>query len=1603
MQAPDLLDRLHAAVRAAPPPGFAATDVDAFIARHRATLLELIRDRLVDREPDLWTPAKRTKANIAAMEVLARGVSNDDDRRILARYSGWGGLSLRPAVRGRFPDGVPVPERAGLIHEYYTPTRVAREVARVLGPFLDAMATPVRSLEPSAGIGRFVRAFRRHEIGWTAIENSPLSARMLAALRPDVALHEGSFESWVTDHGDARFDLVVANPPYGPRGLHITEDPDRRYRQKAAWAYVLLRGLDLLKPNGIGVFVVPSGFLTGKTHRRLRERVLRRHHLMSAYRLPSGLFPGTELVTDLLFFRARGGELAEVDAADQALVDGQYLATYPEHLLGTAVMGRRYRVEGTFERLPDLVERPICAACAVPTKTRPSTRRAPSRKPTKAPDAVAVATGLGQRVTRYLSSTPRDCALLWTELRQDLLDWRAAHGNPNRHAGLKRSRSAAIQDFLSVFGSGGHLLDAIDQPPRVRTAYSGKADDVLAQAEALYRAERTLTVARLLEFHIDHDGPMRTAAEVVGAVTDGGWALDDNQLMPMADYCSGHLWPRFDRAKRYSESGDLLYADQLKQLVEVIQPSVFEDIEGVSPRQGWVPLTLVARWMSETLNARYGRVELVREDGLVQLQGVDYDDISGSSLSPEARWCIGWINHDKTVFKPKKKRHENLDEIRLALGKQWDRSFRDWCRQEPDRLTQVEDAYNRAFRGWVPQHYSAEPLPVGRWGDGIRLHAHQAAAARRLLDHRGGLLAFDVGVGKTYTGIAVMARARQEGWCRRPVILVPNSIVWKWAADIERVLPDYRIAVVGSKQVEVKRGERRGEITSATDSPAERAAKWKRFQQGDVDVVLLTYSALSRTEIDPEAVTRYAERTEAIQREVRLRKRNAGKAKKLSERQEAVLAEGVKAWVAEMLELPESWKPDPGIRWNELGIDLLIVDEAQNYKNLYLPEAREGGVPRFMGNAGAGSKRAWQLDFRSAAVREKNGGSGVVLLSATPAKNSPLEFYNLIQYVDHDVWARQGIRDPEQFIDRYLRIELKPVVDSKMEVVERSAVTGFQNLHELRDTLFRYGEFKTAEDVGLKLPEPMVSMVEVDMDARQADKYASYVAQIEAALDSANDRSQILGLLARMSLTAVHADLDEGYTWRTASKVQDPRSPKFTALAKRVLANRTCGHIVFVDNVAAHRWVRQVLVNAGVPETRIAVLNAITAKASADRQRIAREFNGTDGEPRYDVVIANAIAYEGIDLQTRTCAIHHLDLPWEPATLQQRNGRGVRQGNTLSAIEIVYYFARRSMDGLRFNLIQGKLGWMTELLKSQERATNNPGAQMELGPEEVLLLVSRDPAKTAARLAEVKARREAEARAKVARDAARLLRSADARFRKASRAEDASEAARLRAEAEERLADLARVDPEAWPWAPWMDAVRRGPMLVPPNGQSPVFEGLRARVPSLDVLVEFGRVREGKIGIRRAGEAKWMLASLEDVVGWAFTPADLDPDWVEDVDLDAKVAAALRYTGDWAGLGWAVASDAWVRRAWKDVGGVVIERLASVSGWYAKQQKVPVVNGKLRVTGGSELSTGVVLSPTDAGWARFVKEGAESDLSWSERNACALWWWGRKLARGGAV
>lgn len=1739
----DFADRIARLRARLPIDDFAPEELDELVTENRAELLELFINAQkkhetaaaemdasgdFERPADEASPAKRTAANIAAMQLAAQKrpeEMTDADRRVLMGYSGWGGLSLEK-VADKLPADM-TPEARGLIHEFYTPTAVTDEVARVLRPYLETLprlpgSEGLLALEPSAGIGRFIYSLDQVakaagvRLDWLAVEYSEVSGRLLQALRTGMSVAIQSFEAWVAEHESdyrGRISLVASNPPYGIRGLSRTHDPVRAYREKRAYAYFLRRGLDLLAGGGIGAYLIPAGFMSGlgAAARTLREIVLKRHHVMGAYRLPSSLFPGAMLVTDIVFFRARGGALAAVDASDDFILEGRYFDTFPTHILGTVKgdiaaaetpEGKRgakarwgYQIEGKFTKLPDLVERPLCQSCVTqrdvaadgtPARTR---RSGVARRISETPNAelsepLQRAVQLGLRFDAYLAAIQQaqrsdtDPTPYWRELHDGLTAWAAVHGNPwasAELAALTRTENVGAQRFLQAFEKTGGLIPQMLQPPAVPLRYRGRPNDVVGQADQLYRERGEVTAPALQAAHRAARGSLPWADIERALMASGAWCRDDAapaddpegpwRFLPKRDYLTGALWPRYDRAKVRAAAGDAIAERQAGWLLDSIRPVLYEDLELVSPRQGWVPLDLVAEWIDVRLNRGDGRLRLVRDKGVVTVADVAYstlsdgDDVYG--VGPEALWAIGWLNHDRTLFDPGKSGYDSTDEKRLALAAEWDKSFVGWLAESEDRRDRIVAAYNRQMRGFVAPDYSAEPLNLVRWDSSrVQLKSHQAGGARRIIAQRRGLLAFDVGVGKTYTGLAVLAHARQEGWAQRPVILVPNSIAWKWKRDIERVLPDYTALVIGSKRKTVMRGpkgQRRPFVTSDVDTPQERAQKWTEFQAGGADVVILTYSALGRTRVNEDRLREYVTGKEAIQREVLLRQRNLQKEaerRELTEREQAILTEGTAAWLAEKLELPETWEYDPGIAWDDIGIDLLIIDEAQNFKNLYGPAVREGGqIPRYMGAGGEGSDRAWQLDFRCAAVRRRTGGSGVVLLSATPAKNSPLEFYNLIQLVDDQVWPRRGVYDPENFIDRFLKLEMMLVPTPTLEFKNRLAVTGFLNLHELRDVVFRIGEFRTAEEVGIKTPEPTVHLVEVDMTPEQDRAYVRLIATIEDAIKNPlAPKGIVLGCLARMALVALHPQLDrtldgaqeaagdqakkKPWTYKSAGEVRfDKGAPKLVACAERIMKTPTCGHIVFCDNVAIHRWLHDVLVERGMPAERIAILNGEVAKASADRQRIAQEFNGDAEaglEPKYDVVIANAIAYEGVDLQTRTCAIHHLDLPWEPATLQQRNGRGVRQGNVNSNIEINYYFARRSSDGIRYDMIAKKRGWMVALLESQDRETNNPGAQSDLGAEDVMLLISRDPARTKALIDEARGRQEADARKKTVESAARSTRSAGAQFAEARRNADSNPtlAVRLRAEGEARLKDVARYSPDVWPWADLAMRAREEEIAVSNQGGPPIFQGLRAAVGFAETddddgrsRIEVGRIADGAYGLLEQNGVRWLSLRVSELPKanegrtWLSVRREhllSAEQWTQtqrpiDQELE-RALQTLRYRG-WQYFGWGLASDAWVSDLWPRWRDRIILGALTTSFNDAKEQALPVLErggvlalippGTFKTAGFSDASA--VLPPTAAGWTRFLELAPASPATWTELAQTALWWWTRRLPRSAKV
>jgi hypothetical protein len=1585
---------------------------------------------------------------------------------------------------------------------------------------------------------------------WTAVEYSQVSAKLLATVRPDVRVFAGPFERFITENEETlrgALGLVVSNPPYGARGASTTEDADRSYRERKAYAYFMRRALDLLAPGGIGVFLVPYGLLTGRTPAlmALREKILRRHHLMAAYRLPSRLFPGANLVTDLLFFRARGGELPAVLPEDLPLLQGRYFEQFPAHILGTErgtaideedttrKPRRGYEIDGTFTALPDLVERPMCESCAVAPFHRAVVKPRRTKSSDGLPPHLQAAAALGDRVAHYLTTLARADAdslrsahALHTELRDALTAWgtaRAAESGAvwsprlDRELQKEAKNSGSLLSFLSAFEDSGGLVPALREPPVYEPRYQGAADDIAAQAEFLYRTRRRLTLEALRTFRSelgiqDLNAPLHTA------LITAGWCFDGGEWIPARDYYSGALWPKYDRAKALAEQGDAQAATQVAKLLDAIRPTRFAEI-APEPRMPWVPLDILRSWLEEWTGAPVP--PLVREGGLLRLEESTYTHIQ-EVAEQRLSVAVGYLNHDFMLFRPptskqvdpatgeEENAEQALGRARVEYGERARRSFLDFVGVRPELSAQIEEGYNRTFRGYVLPQYGAEELPIARWRGRITLKAHQRAGAQRLVAHNGGLLGFDVGVGKTYTGIATIAALRQQGRAKRPIVVVPNTIIWKWHKEIRAALPDYRVLVVGSERYIGKSGV----YTSRIDTPQERALKWRQFQAGEFDVALVTYSTFARNRVRAESVRSWVIETPALLRQIGLDARSrlaaikegkddegprkgrrasvslsaiekavgAERARELtdeqrqriaeeialqreklrdeenerllkllegitdlSERERAIVQEGMERWIAERIELNE--EPDPGIYWEDLQCDLLVLDEAQNMKNLWPVQPREGGVPKYLGAITEGSDRAWNFAIRAALVRARTGGSGVVLLSATPAKNSPLEYYTLLGYVDGEAWTRLGITDPEVFIDRYLRLELKDVIGTDLKTQRRTIVAGFQNLDELRDVVFRYAEFRTAEEVGLKLPETQVEQVRVPMSDAQIDKYEDYLAEYEQAIKRGkNDpklRLKALGLLQRMALVAIHAQLDSGplnkdgkseWTWNNARQVRDPSCPKLARIVALIMQKPDCGHLVFCDNVAVHAWLVTLLSQAGFPSDRIAVFNADQAPNPARRQLLAERFNGVapvldeqgrieqEGiEPQYDVVIANATAYEGIDLHVRTCQVYHIDLPWEPATLQQRNGRAVRQGNLQAVIRIFYLLSERSMDAVRFAMILGKLNWMRDILKSADRETNNPGAQAEMNPEELLLYLARDPEQAKAAIEQQRRMLEEETRQRVRRQAWTSLRGIATRAQSLQRVTEETQRSQIGREMEELRGYLAQVPSETWPWYFLVDLALEGtPML---------FGADYALVQGSGILkdgrgVELGEVRVDAIGARWLGDFRWQVLSIEKLAqAEADTPLAALKELIESANSEdvrhafsrwplvedraglepnLRQAIATLRSGDFAGLGLDLASPGWRAWLWAEHGAAILAALAAAPRSLGFRIPATRGEGSLALLFGEDLRgrEASVLPFRSEEFARFTELALRGGYKWGELNATALAWWSRPFPRG---
>jgi predicted RNA methylase/superfamily II DNA or RNA helicase len=1264
----------------------------------------------------------RRDINARVAQLVADG---QVDRELMRQYSGNGGCG-------------------DSLNEYYTDPAVARAMWDTIGRLGLTHGT---ALEPSCGTGVFLHTapagFRV-----TGVELDPVSSACATALHGDRhEVHTASLERFATAD-NRQFDVVIGNPPYGPRGFLAKDD---KVGISTAEAYFTDTALDKCKPGGIVALVVPTGIMDSRTNLALRRELLRKGQFLGAQRMPNTAFEHshTEVTTDVVFLRKRPDDVAgaltladdetlqKLGVWDEEFLAGTYFTGRGAHnVLGTmeagwrakAGMGNDITVNGSMQGVPEAIAEfvpdPASAAPgeltvqqvveALPEHERDRALLAASRLPyantakvgdTKVVDGVQyVLQGdppRWHRVDEFMASSAitdagplaaeidrafRGEAFDRPQLEADIKAYIAKHGIPANNPELMIAASVDKQLFrlIGAVDRKGELSDLVAgrAPRKVEGSFEANAELLALETEQAFTAEQ---LAERTGQPVDEVAERLAADSSFALLPDGRWTT-------MAVYLTGELWPKLDAAREQIAAGHPL-AEKLKaqaqRLEETIDPASLDDVD-VKINHAFLPLHVVEAYFnwrqfdSDTANEwtrKQQPVKITFDSGVYKVEGGN--TWGGSKLL------------EKYLNRAGVKKEKEKPEIDA-----WNEQFKQWLCASTYRDA-VEDLYNRKFRGFAPTEYSDAPIDVPGLTTDRDVRSWRWSSLRRSLALGKGIVADDVGLGKTLGGLLLARMAKVDGRAKKPVIVVPKSVLANWFSEAQDWFPGARVLTIGgnfSRNAD-------GELVGKDDNAAERKRKYHDLTQNDYDFVIISEPAFEEVDLSPDKKEAYYSDDFWVQRGEAMGNAGDKRRKRIKEAYEQSLA------TREFADRTDA------IYFDQLGVDMLLADEMHHQKNLYAARARFGDQPKFLGGQGL-SNRALDFNLKTRWVRENNGGKGVYGLTATPTKNSPLEIYSMLSHVAPEAFERIGIRNSEEFLDRFCEFTGDKVLSTSGEIEDATVVSGFQNLDELREIMHRFIDRRTAEQVGLKLPTRADRMHLVDMTPKQQEVYAELRELAESAGDKkdATGDAHIFSVMDKMNKAALDlALLDSAHA--------GAHSPKYHAMAEQVKQGLKDGaQIVFSEYIDSHERLAAALVDAGIPRNRIGIINAQVAGSAVKRQNIAEALNNG----KLDVVIGNATMAEGLNMQKRTTDIHHADVPWEPATLQQRNGRGLRQGNNREAVRIHTYLSKGSFDGYRYQAVGAKKDWQ-DLLWNGGNKVENLAREGKFTKEDLRIMLAADP------------------------------------------------------------------------------------------------------------------------------------------------------------------------------------------------------------------------------------------------------------------------------------
>ena len=1356
------------------------------------------------------TPKEKFAANMEAIRTLkkveqrvARGMApaNEDEQKILAQYSGWGGLAdaFDPNksswsqeyrdLKAILTESEYLAARSSTLTAYFTPPEVIHTMYRAL----ERMGVRGGNiLEPSMGTGAFFAhkpsSFDLHSAKLYGVELDELTGRIARQLYQKARIQITGFEK--ADLPDSFFDCAVGNVPFGDFSVS-----DRAYDKLhfRIHDYFLAKTIDKVRTGGIIAMITTSGTMDKKSD-TVRKYIAARCDLIGAVRLPNTTFKqnaGTEAVADILFLQKRDRMLGQDEAwlhigqTEDGIPINQYFVDHPEMVCGTIKMVSgpygptptcEPSSEGTLEEQLDKAMAHLSATLTKPEiaieaaeeqdadviEADPDVRnfsytlkdgkiyfrtnsvmkemRLGATADKRVRQLIALRDTVRELLQAQLDDLPdAEIHRLQAQLKKQYDTYTHAHG-------LITSRGSALafQDDSSYYllcsledvDENGKLKGLSDMFTKrtIRSAKPADRADTASDALALSIGEKA-GVDMPYMMQLTGKTEEEIASELTGVIFEDPLekTADGSPVYRTADeYLSGNVRKKLEIARLAAEQ-DSRFRVHVEAL-EQVQPKDLDASE-ISVRLGatWIEPAIIKQFADELVDApmvsrRMVDVHYAPYTGLWNISG---KSITGGNIKATVTYGTDRANFYHILEESlnlrairifdtvrgldgTEQRVLNPQETQAAQGKQQqiEDAFKEWIWKDQNRRQRLVKLYNERFNSTRPREYDGSHIQFHGMNPEITLRPHQRNAIAHILYGNNTLLGHVVGAGKTYEMVAAAMEKKRLGLCSKTLICVPNHLTEQLAGEALQLYPNANILV--AKRTDFEK--------------ANRKRFCGRIATGNYDIIVIGHSQFERIPLSPERQALYLQKQidEVVEQTAMLKRERA-------ENFTIKQMELARKQMEKRLEkLVKAERKDDVVTFEELGVDSLMIDEAHMFKNLMCVSK----MRNVAGISQTESQRASDLLMKTMYLDEITGGRGVTFATGTPLSNSMTELYTMQRYLQRHTLEINGLSNfdawASTFGETVTAIELAPEGTGYRT---KTRFAKFYNLPELMAMFKECADIQTADMLKLPVPD-LEGGKPINVQLQPSSIQRVMVADLGKRADTVRKGSVDPKEDNMLKIT------NDGRKLALDQRLIDPQLPddpnsKVNACVDRVFEiwertkeNRST-QLIFCDlstpkagTFNVYDDIRDKLVARGIPKEEIQFIHdANTEARKADL--FAKVRSGTVRV----LMGSTAKMGAGTNVQRKLIALHHLDVPWRPSDIEQREGRMVRQGNENKTVSIYRYVTEATFDAYSWQLIENKQRFIGQVMTSKSPARScDDMDEAALSYAEVKALAAGNPA-----------------------------------------------------------------------------------------------------------------------------------------------------------------------------------------------------------------------------------------------------------------------------------